>query len=317
MKGDAAKRNLKLIKDLKDPLNMEKKVTEQLKKKLTKEPDELPTKKKRVQKRKYFEIKDYSNYWEKSLNQVSIRDDQGRNHELLQTAYTAYCHYFMDVAKRNGTCISEMLSSIFSILTSSNGKKNALIFIGSSDSGKSTVLDLLSSIMPIDKVGSFRIPVGNIINNFWLSNLVGDKEIYRCDEFLIETIPVWQEIKTITEGSPYMELEVKFKSSTRLNKKPVLMSGNQQDVGEICKWMSSEVDSFENRFYVVNTHDIKFNKYIPDELHEKVKLIDRYILRMLYDNFFRTPYELKKRNVNSIFKEDLCKFKALTNNYIN
>lgn len=65
------------------------------------------------------------------------------------------------------------------------------------------------------KIGTFNTPTWQSVSQFWFADLI-DKELYRCEELLIELSGVVQQIKQLLEGSWSLKTEIKYKGRQAL-----------------------------------------------------------------------------------------------------
>ena len=159
---------------------------------------------------------------------------------------------FLDqIARRNGISRRDLMVCLRRWLMNTNGKKKGLILIGKSDSGKTFFADCLLSIFDKSDVGYFQCPMGQNVSSFMYANLL-NKEAYRCDEFILEHAGVLQSFKQLTEGSSTLQTDVKYKDSTHVDPKPVVVTMNGEAREDVVKWFSTEFTAIQNRYGNLN-----------------------------------------------------------------
>ncbi len=111
---------------------------------------------------------------------------------------------------------------IFQCLYGKLGKRRTVYFVGSANSGKSSMLNMLSSVYRSHEVG--RVGAQDIQSNFWLQDLI-DKELYVGDEILVSQVNV-DTVKLLCEGSKNLCTEIKYGNKQLLPAKPVMIANN-------------------------------------------------------------------------------------------
>ena len=191
---------------------------------------------------------------------------------------------FLDkLATRNGLSREQLMVSLRRWLENSNGKKKGLILIGKSDSGKTFLADCLLSVFDKSDVGYFQCPMGQNVSTFMYANLL-NKEAYRCDEFILEHAGVLQSFKQLTEGSNTLQTDVKYKDSTHIDPRPVVVTMNGDGREDVVKWFSTEFVAIQNRCLILlmdtNLKDCYTNKQL-DQLRAGAE----GLLRLLFTSY--------------------------------
>ena len=153
------------------------------------------------------------------------------------------------VARENGIRLYELCDRIFGVLTRRGGKKNTLIFIGASDSGKSTLVDTLLSHIPNYDVGNFQPPNSRNPSSFWMSDL-RDVRFYRCQELHMEDPTTVQTLKLLFEGNENLKTEIKYRSPTMVKPRPIIITMNGHNQNCIWQHCSSEKEAIKNRVHI-------------------------------------------------------------------
>lgn len=213
---------------------------------------------------------------------VRLCDDCITDEEIIIAA-GSMCQFVQSVAKENEMDFMELMEQIYTILDGRGGNKNTLIFIGSSDSGKTTLMDLLLTPYEQHEIGNFKTPLKNANNTFWLENLPG-ADIYRCEECLLETEDVVQILKALFEGNANLESDVKYKSPIPVPKRPVVVTMNGTKAKDITKHVSGEWDAIKNRSIIIT-----MNKALRDRIKEGsivlMKKHGKHVARVMYEKY--------------------------------
>ena len=193
---------------------------------------------------------------------------------------------FLDkLATRNNMTREHLMVSLRRWLENSNGKKKGLILIGKSDSGKTFLADCLLSVFDKSDVGYFQCPMGQNVSTFMYANLL-NKEAYRCDEFILEHAGVLQSFKQLTEGSSTLQTDVKYKDSTHVDPKPVVVTMNGDAREDVVKWFSTEFVVIQNRCLILlmdtNLKDVYTNRQL-DQLRAGAD----GLLRLLFTSYIQ------------------------------
>lgn len=107
--------------------------------------------------------------------------------------------------------------------TSNGGKKRTIYMTGPANSGKSSVMLLLSSMYEPFEIGRFG-PQG-VSSQFWLDDLYG-KELYLGDEALATPLNI-RTYLLLLEGNKDLATEVKYGGKPQLKAKPVILACNE------------------------------------------------------------------------------------------
>ena len=191
---------------------------------------------------------------------------------------------FLDkLATRNGLTREHLMVSLRRWLENSNGKKKGLILIGKSDSGKTFLADCLLSVFDKSDVGYFQCPMGQNVSTFMYANLL-NKEAYRCDEFILEHAGVLQSFKQLTEGSSTLQTDVKYKDSTHVDPKPVVVTMNGDAREDVVKWFSTEFVAIQNRCLILLMDTNLKDSYTNKQLDQLRAGADG-LLRLLFTSY--------------------------------
>ncbi len=114
------------------------------------------------------------------------------------------------------------MRKVFQCLYGELGKRRTLYLFGAANSGKSSLLNMLSSVYRSHEIG--RIGAQDIQSNFWLQDLI-DKELYVGDEILVSQVNV-DTVKLLCEGSKNLCTEIKYGNKQLLPARPVMIANN-------------------------------------------------------------------------------------------
>ena len=196
------------------------------------------------------------------------------------------------LANRNGISRELLIVSLQKWLSNVNGKKKGLILIGRSDSGKTFLADCLLSVFEKSDVGYFQCPMGNTVSSFMYADLL-NKEAYRCDEFILEQAGVLQSFKQLTEGSSTLQTDVKYKDSTHVDPKPVIVTMNGDCREDVVKWFSSEFVAVSNRC-VILLMDTPLRDLYTNKQLDQLRPGSQVLLRILFTSYIEVVDESEK-----------------------
>ena len=178
--------------------------------------------------------------------------------------------FIKSVAAENNETIEEMMGEIYSILKSQTGKRNTVVFLGASDSGKTTFANLLTSGYFPWEIGNFKTPVKSATSTFWLESLPGT-DIYRCEEFCLSDYDTAQIMKSLFEGNPNLEADIKYKSPITVPKRPLIVTMNGHHKRDITRHISSEYFAFENRSKIIVMNESLQSRTFNGRINSLVK----------------------------------------------
>lgn len=162
----------------------------------------------------------------------------------------------------SGKLIDQFLAMLIRVMSRTNGKKNCIQIVGVKDSGKSSMVDLVTGFIPEYYIGNFSIPVGNSVSPFWLQDLV-HKEIGQCEEAVVDRDDVAQVLKAVCEGNANLKVDVKYEEPQQIGKVPIFIMLNGDDKGAMCKYLSSETENFAARCEI-----LLFKRAMKDKISE-------------------------------------------------
>lgn len=163
-----------------------------------------------------FSIKPLS--WRERVQQVVVpRDSLEEANKIADN--------FMDMMAGVGNPL-QIWSAIFNVMTRgprSGSKVRTVYMQGPASTGKSSVMQLLTSVYDIREIGRFG-PQGST-SQFWLEDLVG-KEVYVGDEAPANPLNI-QQYLLLLEGNSALKTEIKYGGKPTLRPKPVVIASNQ------------------------------------------------------------------------------------------
>ena len=231
-------------------------------------------------------------------------DDENDKDYIIGLACTV--QILQSIAKENQIKYQDLLYNIFTIMNMSRHKVNTLIFVGSSDSGKSFIADLFTSPFEQYEIGQFALPTASKTNQFWLEPLIG-KQIYRAEELYISDSNVMQQVKKLFEGSPALIGEIKYKSALTIQRRPVIVSMNGDSEYSVTRGMSNEFDTIANRSFIYTMNGPVKDRYHMGSLKCATKY-GRQIVNTLYSKYGNTDVNLKNDDdidlMNDYLKEN-------------
>lgn len=166
--------------------------------------------------------------------------------------------FLQGCALESGMLIDQFCVMLIRVMSRTNGKKNCVQIVGVKDSGKSSLVDLITGFIPDYYIGNFSIPAGNSVSPFWLQDLV-HKEIGRCEEAVIDRDDVAQVLKAVCEGNPNLKVDVKYEEPQQIGKVPIFITLN----GNTKTFISSEAENFAARCEI-----LLFKRAMKDKIQE-------------------------------------------------
>ncbi len=131
------------------------------------------------------------------------------------------------------------MTSVFKCLCGELGKRRTVYLLGEANSGKSSLLNMLSAIYETHEIG--KITAQDIQSNFWLQDLV-DKELYVGDEILVSQVNV-DTVKLLCEGNRNLCTEIKYGNKQLLPARPVMIANNV----DMCQNVQAHGDAINAR----------------------------------------------------------------------
>lgn len=207
------------------------------------------------------------------------------------------------IADENYKSIDELCDNIFRILCMDLHKRNAIIFIGDSNSGKSFLADILLCCYEQYELGKFALPPSRTPPQFWLETILG-AELYRCEELAVQDQENLQHVKKLLEGNPALEATVKFKNPVPIVRRPVFVTMNGENEHSITRGQSSERNVVKNRAFIY-----KMNGSLEERTGGNlVKLFDNRfaVVKLLFEKYGSyTPPKPLEDEID--MAKDVCK----------
>lgn len=183
-----------------------------------------------------------------SLNELRDKDQATQLEIALITAFLT------TISTANSTTIDQLCYNLVSVCNQDWYKVRTLLSIGSSDTGKSLLANLLTNVFEPYEHGVISPPMSNQLSDFWLQDLVG-KSVYRCEELTIEFKGVLQRIKQLMEGNKELDTPIKFGDNKALKPKPLIITMNEDHKGDIVGPYHEEFDAVNNRCIILINED--------------------------------------------------------------
>lgn len=183
-----------------------------------------------------------------SLNELRDKDQATQLEIALITAFLT------TISTANSTTIDQLCYNLVSVCNQDWHKVRTLLCIGSSDTGKSLLANLLTNVFEPYEHGVISPPTSNQLSDFWLQDLVG-KSVYRCEELTIELKGVLQRIKQLMEGNKELDTPIKFGDNKASKPKPLIITMNEDHKGDIVGPYHEEFDAVNNRCIILINED--------------------------------------------------------------
>ena len=171
-------------------------------------------------------------------------DDLRNRDQPTQLEIALITAFLTTISNANNTTIQELCYNLVSVVNQDWHKIRTLLCIGSSDTGKSLLVNLLTNVFEPYEQGVISPPTSNQLSNFWLQDLVG-KSVYGCEELKIEFKGVLQRIKQLMEGNKELDTPIKFGDNKALKLKPLVITMNGDHKGDIVGPYHEEFDAVE------------------------------------------------------------------------
>lgn len=187
----------------------------------------------------------------------------------------AYCKRFIELFEQlDDVKPLRVWAGVFGVMSRtarSPSKVRTVYLHGPASTGKSSVMQLLTSVYDMREIGRFG-PQGSM-SQFWLEDLI-NKEVYLGDEAPANPMNI-QTYLLLLEGNSALKTEIKFGGKPSLLPKPVIVACNQH-IYINCQAHSRAVLDRVYRLHLEN----RVPTYVdirPDEQ------MGTYVLRLLYD----------------------------------
>ena len=222
------------------------------------------------------------------LEELKHRDQSTKLEIALITAFLTI------VSSSNKFSLEELCYNIVSIINQDWHKVRTLLCIGTSDTGKSMLANLITNVFEPYEHGIIAPPTSNQLSDFWLQDLVG-KSVYRCEELTIEFKGVLQRMKQLMEGNKELDTPIKFGDNKSLKPRPLIVTMNGDHPSDIVGPYHEEFDAVQNRCIIL-LMKTTLSSYIPK------KFIS--ILANSKVTFHSFLYYYYKKHKNSLVPEE-------------
>ena len=201
-----------------------------------------------------------------------------------------------NISSENGLPKNSLLINLFDCLLYRNHKRMTLGLIGSSNSGKTFLVDLFTANFETYEIGNIIPPAKDTLSEFWLMNCVY-ASVKRMEEFYIPTVAVCNEFKKLLEGNKNQIANVKYKENQNLQVTPTFLTMNGQYVTDITKFCSNEFEAINNRCYLYmlnsNLSNRKIMKYIDlIKKHRQMIMFNLYEREIKLHNYIESIIDL-------------------------
>lgn len=246
------------------------------------------------------ETRKYTGYRER-MNNIATPNLYA-NPELC-VAMSTMMEILESIAKENYCTIDKLCDDIFRILCMDLHKINAIIFVGSTNSGKSFLADILLCVYQEYEMGKFALPPTRNPPQFWLESILGG-EIYRCEELAVQDQENLQHVKKLLEGNPALEATVKFKNPVTVVRRPVFVTMNGDGEQTITRGQSSERGVIATRSFIYKMHHNITKRHCGNHL-----LLYKYrfqVMKLLFNKYgdYKEPPPLENEIDMAM---DICK----------
>ena len=227
-----------------------------------------------------------------ALEELRNRDQATQLEIALITAFLT------TISNADSTIVQELCFNLVSVVNQDWHKVWTLLCIGSSDTGKSLLANLLTNVFQSYEQGVISPPTSNQLSDFWLQDLVG-KSIYGCEELTIEFKGVLQRIKQLMEGNKELDTPIKFGNNKALKPKPLVITMNVDHKGDIVGPYHEEFDAVNNRC-VILLMKTNITSYIPKKFLSILANSKVTFHSFLYHYYIKHRNSLSQENNNDI-----------------
>ncbi len=167
------------------------------------------------------------------------------------------------------------LQKWFKTLAQDNGKRNTIYMCGRANSGKTTIIELLSAFYEPWEIG--RAQPQSAQSNFFLQDLVG-KRLFHADEILATPLNI-DTLKLLLEGNKDLASDVKYGDKETIIPRPVLIGTNDP------LWINFSTAAEP---ILARCEFLQVKRSLPKLRYIKPKdgEILKYVLKKLYDYAF-------------------------------
>lgn len=189
------------------------------------------------------------------------------------------------IAAENNTIMQDFLTDCFKIINMILPKRNTLVFIGKSNSGKSILCDVLLSVYETYELGFFNLPPSRNTDQFWLEPLIG-AAIYRAEEVFVANEDHIVKLKQLFEGNPALVTPIKYKNPIIVPRRPVIVSMNGEGENDLTRGISRERETMKNRSFIYKMNKNLRERY-TDGSESLMKQYSKQICKFCYERFGR------------------------------
>ena len=203
------------------------------------------------------------------------------NSKLIKRLTGLMIELLQDISQENYLQPNALLINLFDCLLYRNHKKMTLGFIGSSNSGKTFLIDIFTGNFETYEVGNIIPPSKDSLSEFWFSNCIY-ASVKRMEEFFIPTVAVCNEFKKLLEGNKNQVASVKYKENQNLQITPTFLTMNGLYITDITKFCSNEFEAINNRCYLYMLNNTLSNRKIMKYI-DLIKQHKQQIMFHLYE----------------------------------
>ena len=185
----------------------------------------------------------------------------------------------------------------FKTLAMDNGKRCTIYMCGRANSGKTTIIELLSAFYQSWEIG--RAQPQSAQSNFFLQDLVG-KRLFHADEILATQLNI-DTLKLLLEGNKDLASDVKYGDKETIIPRPVLIGTNDP------LWINFSTAAEP---ILARCEFLQMKKPLPKYRHVKPK--DPDILKYVLKELYKWAFDGKTYNVWYIDQE----LEAAINDYV-
>lgn len=246
-------------------------------------------------------------------------DNDNRFHKLADVAFrmliATLLHYtgttnLVDNYEKTNEEINKHIYKMIKILSLEHDKQTTLVLFGRSNSGKTLLSSVLSSVFSKYEIGTCTLN-SSVNERFWAQDLIG-KFCYRIEEARVSSKGTCDIMKLLFEGNTMLRGERKYKESQDIERRPTIVTFNGQNYSDLFDHSEYYVDlePFVNRTLIYKMNE-DINKVIEPRMLTILGDYGKYVISKyccLYENMKKEEADcddLDAKYLNDYVKDEV------------
>lgn len=183
-------------------------------------------------------------------------DNRNKFHKLADVAFrmliSTLLHYtgttdLVDNYKKVSETVDKHIMKMIKILSLEHDKQTTLVLFGRSNSGKTLLSSVLSSVFKKYEIGTCTLN-SSASERFWAQDLIG-RFCYRIEEARVSSKGTCDIMKLLFEGNTMLRGERKYKDSQDVERRPTIVTFNGQSYSDLFDQSEyyTDLEPFVNR----------------------------------------------------------------------